>query len=128
MGIEKPVRGKRSCRPWRFRRFTRGLALLSISGLVLWMQVQQRCMRMAMQCIEVQGEHVLTNESEGGMLVNHYTDTPIADEGKRVCDTSGEFWESSGSVSLPAPEERSDPMAMDALDLGEYSSESLRDE
>lgn len=62
-----------------------------------------------------------------GALVKHYTDTPI-DEGNRAWESSGLFWGSSETESLPAPEERREPMAMGALDLGEYSSESLRDE
>lgn len=37
------------------------------------------------------GQHVLINERGRGILVKHYTDTPIADEEKRVCDTSGAF-------------------------------------
>ena len=38
------------------------------------------------------------------------------------------FWRSSTAASLIGPVESNDPIAIDALDRGEYSSESLRDE
>lgn len=34
---------------------------------------------------------MLINESDRGILVKHYTDTPITDEERRACDTSEAF-------------------------------------